>query len=425
MTDMTEALTSNATFSKTQLRLLLLLGLSVLINYVDRGNLSIAAPMLKDELHLRPDQLGLLLSAFFWTYALCQPLAGWLVDRYDVSWVLAGGFFLWSAATAVTGFAGSFVVLFAIRLVLGVGESVAYPSYSKIFERHFAQRQKGKVNSVIASGSALGSASGALGGGILMASFGWRPFFVVLGVVTLLWLPAWLRWKPQPTVAQRGGAVYVPTVAAIFAQRSAWGTFLGLFFGNYVLYFLISWLPYYLIRERNFSAKNMAFTGGATYVAMALGSALTGWLSDRWLASGASASRVRKTAVGGGLLCSSLCVAVSVVADPFWTVVLLIVGGAFYGVASSNAWAISQTISGPEAAGRWAGCKNFFGNLAGVAAPALTGMIVTYTGQFFWAFVLTGVIGVIGSAIWVFVVGPVRPVVWAGAAAVPPPLVSV
>jgi ACS family D-galactonate transporter-like MFS transporter len=111
---------------------LVLLGISVFINYVDRGNLSIAAPMLKDELRISATQLGILLSAFFWTYACLQPIAGWLVDRVNVNWVIAGGFFLWSAATAATGLAHTFSVLFALRLLLGIGESVAYPSYSKI-----------------------------------------------------------------------------------------------------------------------------------------------------------------------------------------------------------------------------------------------------------------------------------------------------
>src|SRR5579859_6143946 len=108
---------------------LVLLGIATFINYVDRGNLSIAAPMLKDELAISASQLGLLLSAFFWTYACLQPLAGWLVDRYNVNWVFAGGFLLWSLATAATGAVHVFAALFALRLLLGVGESVAYPSY--------------------------------------------------------------------------------------------------------------------------------------------------------------------------------------------------------------------------------------------------------------------------------------------------------
>ena len=156
---------------------LVLLAISVFINYVDRGNLSIAAPMLKDELGISAAQLGLLLSAFFWTYAGLQPFSGWLVDRLNVNWVFAGGFFLWSAATAATGIVHTFAVLFVLRLLLGMGESVAYPSYSKIIALNFPEERRGTANSLIAAALLLGPGTGMLFGGLLMARFGWRPFF--------------------------------------------------------------------------------------------------------------------------------------------------------------------------------------------------------------------------------------------------------
>ena len=131
---------------------LALLGISAFINYVDRGNLSIAAPMLKDELGISASQLGLLFSAFFGTHACLQPIAGWLVDRFNVNWVIAGGFLVWSAATAGTGIVHAFWTLFALRLILGAGESVAYPSYSKIIALHFPEEHRGLANSVIAAG---------------------------------------------------------------------------------------------------------------------------------------------------------------------------------------------------------------------------------------------------------------------------------
>src|SRR5215469_4513731 len=138
------------------LAVLVLLAISVFINYVDRGNLSIAAPMLKDELGISASQLGFLLSAFFWTYACLQLVSGWLVDRLNVNWVIAGGFFLWSAATAGTGAVRAFATLFLLRLILGIAESVAYPSYSKIIALNFPEEHRGLANSVIAAGLTLG-----------------------------------------------------------------------------------------------------------------------------------------------------------------------------------------------------------------------------------------------------------------------------
>ena len=169
-------------------RVLLLLTFSVLINYIDRSNLSIAAPLLKDELGLTNTQLGTLLAAFFWTYAMLQIPAGWLVDRFEVKWVFAAGFFIWSTATAATGLLHGFVALIAVRVILGVGESVAFPSYSNILSARFPEARRGFPNALVMAGLSLGPAIGILVGSRVVGAFGWRPFFLVLGVGGLLWL---------------------------------------------------------------------------------------------------------------------------------------------------------------------------------------------------------------------------------------------
>src|SRR3984893_5082364 len=144
--------------SSSMIGILFLLALSVFINYIDRANLSVAAPLLQDELGLSHAQLGILLSAFFWTYACMQLLAGWLVDRFEVKWVLAIGFFVWSAATSFTGALHAFIALLVVRVVVGIGESVAYPAYAKIFANHFVESQRGFANSIVGAGQSLGSA---------------------------------------------------------------------------------------------------------------------------------------------------------------------------------------------------------------------------------------------------------------------------
>ena len=178
-------------------RVAALLGFSIFINYIDRGTLSIAAPLVKDDLSLSATQLGILLSAFFYTYAPFQIVSGWLVDRFDVNWLIALGVFLWSAATVGTGFAHGFLFLILMRLLLGVGESVSYPSYSKIIAKHFSELNRGRANSAIAAGYACGPAFGTLLGGLLIAHVGWRLFFVVLGLASALWLLPWSQWMPR------------------------------------------------------------------------------------------------------------------------------------------------------------------------------------------------------------------------------------
>jgi MFS family permease len=405
--------TSERTRLSSRLQIVIaLLGISVFINYVDRGNLSIAAPMLKDELGISASHLGVLLSAFFWTYACLQPVTGWLVDRFNVNWVFAAGFFLWSAATAATGLVHAFTMLFALRLILGVGESVAYPSYSKIIALNFPEEHRGLANSIITAGLALGPGFGMLMGGMLMARFGWRSFFIVLGLVSLLWLVPWVKCMPHARDAIHADTAGGPSLPEFLRQRSAWGSCVGLFCNNYVNYFLITWLPFYLVRERHFSMDNMAKIGGVAYLLAACSATLSGWLSDRWIMSGATPTRVRKTFVGVGLTLAGIFLGLNSFCGPALCIVLLWVGLMFFGMNSSNVWAITQTLAGPQAAGRWTGFQNFVGNLAGVVAPALTGFVLDRTGHFYWAFlVLTGV-GLIGTASWVFLVGPVEQVAW-------------
>lgn len=409
---MSEPSTHDASRSGGMNRVLVLLGFSVFINYIDRANLSVAAPLLKDELGLSHAQLGLLLSAFFWTYACMQILAGWLVDRFEVKWVLAIGFFLWSLATAFTGALHAFSALLVIRIILGVGESVAYPAYAKIFANHFVESQRGFANSIVGAGQSLGPAVGILFGGTLVAHFGWRPFFFVLGLVSLFWLPPWLRWMPRTAATGRLDMKRGPGLAEIVRHRSTWGTWIGHFCCNYFFYFLLTWLPYYLQSERHFSPYGMARIGGATFLLAALSSPICGWLSDRWISSGATVTRVRKTFMGVGMACNGLFLVGCAGASNKLLVVLLLLSGASFGLVSSNLNAITQTLAGPHAVGRWMGAQNFVANLAGAVAPALTGFLVGRLGHFYWPFLITSVITWIGAADYVLVVGRVETVVW-------------
>jgi ACS family D-galactonate transporter-like MFS transporter len=394
------------------LAITVLMGIATFINYVDRGNLSIAAPLLKDELRLSASQLGILLSAFFWTYAFLQPVAGWLVDRLNVNWVFAGGFLLWSAATAATGIVQLFWTLFLLRLILGVGESVAYPSYSRIIAVNFPEEHRGLANAVISAGLVLGPGFGMLLGGMLMGRFGWRPFFMVLGVVSLLWLVPWIKWMPQGSGSARVEAKGAPSFIQFLRLRSAWGTSAGLFCVNYVSYFLITWLPFYLVRERHFSMDAMARAGGAIYLVSAGFTTLCGWASDRWIVAGGTPTLVRKAFVGGGLAFAGICLSLSAIGSPAVCVAMLLLGMMGFGASSSNVWAITQRLAGPQAAGRWTGFQNFVGNLAGVIAPTVTGFVVDRTGHFYWAFAIVTAVALIGTLSWAFVVGPVEQVIW-------------
>lgn len=404
--------------TRRQWTVVLLLAASVVINYVDRSNLSIAATVVQGELHLSSLQIGSLLSAFFWTYALLQlcGLVGWISDRLPVGWVMAGGYTVWCAATALTGFASSFETIFLARLLLGAGESVAYPCYSRIFAE-LPDSQRGKANAFIDAGTKLGPAAGALVGGILLVHFGWRMLFIALGAGGLLWLLPWLRYMPRTEIRDRPSA---PQGTASFGKmlrlRRAWGTFLGHFCGNYFFYFLLTWLPVYLVREQHMSISSMSRLTSAVFFLIAASTTTAGWLSDHLMARGFSATRVRLSVVVGGLgVASSLVGLAFVHHNPPLSLAILAVASAGYGAFSSNHWAITQTLAGPGFAGRWSSLQNGVANLSGIVAPWSAGLIVQRNGSSRFAFVITGLVALAGALIWGLLVRRVEPVEWEAA----------
>jgi ACS family D-galactonate transporter-like MFS transporter len=393
-------------------RVVFLLSLSVFINYIDRSNLSIAAPLLQRELGISYSQLGVLFSAFFWPYALMQMPAGWLVDHFDVKWVFAAGFFLWSAATAVTGTLHGFAALIVIRVILGLGESIVFPSCSKILGTHLVEKRRGFANALLMAGLSLGPALGILFGGVVIGRFGWRPFFVTLGLASLLWLVPWLAWMPRwpnrPALVPNHQMGYL----RIFRERSAWGTCLGQFCINYFLYFLVTWLPTYLVRGRGFSANDMAKAGSLVFFMSAVSATAGGKLCDRWLNAGTSLTSVRKACMVLGHVGIGISLAATVFTHGAMFIVMLALTGIFLGISVCNSWAIAQTLAGPLAAGRWTGLQNFVGNFAGWVAPALTGILADRTGSFRWPFFITAAVAWVGALSWGWVVGPVEQCDW-------------
>jgi len=389
---------------------LLLLGLCVFINYIDRGNLSIAAPLLKDELSISASQLGILLAAFFWTYTAMQFVCGWLVDRFDVRRVLAAGYLTWSLATVTTGLVRGFVMLLAIRLLLGIGESVAFPACSKILACHLPEHHRGFANGVIAFAYRFGNAIGTFGAGLLMATYGWRPVFIGIGLVSLLWLPAWIKWMPCRTVTDDSIAK-TASFADILRHRSFWGASLGQFCHAYLFYFMVTWLPFYLVRERHLSVQSMARVAALYYLTDAMSAIATGWLSDFWIRRGYTPTLVRKTVMAIGSVVATVAMA-ACATSPATYLPWLIAVGVGCGIGGASIFTFAQTLAGPQAAGRWTGLQNGFANMAGAVAPALTGFVVERTGSFAAAMEITTIAVIIGGFAWVFVVGRVEQVSW-------------
>lgn len=387
---------------------LALLFVSICINYADRGNLGVAARSLETELHLSKDQLGILLSAFSITYALSQLAAGKLIDRWNVNWVYALAFLLWSGATGLTGLAGGFVSIFVLRLLLGASESVAYPSYSKMICISFPEQLRGTANALIDAGSKIGPALGVLLGVKMLEWFSWRGMFLIIGAVSLLWLLPWsviVPKLPSRHVTHAGSPAVTPSTGEILSKRALWGTALGLFGGNYTWFFFLNWLPYYLQTERHYTEDRLAIVGSMPFWAVAVSSMLFGMLADWFIRRGSDPGRVRQQFVCWGMLgCCALMLPAVLVSGQALANFFLISAFISLGAWSSNNWALTQLLAGPQAAGKWTGIQNCMGNFAGILGPAISGYALQATHSFFAAFAIACgvlVLGVLGY--WIVV----------------------
>jgi MFS family permease len=403
-------------------RLVLLISAALFINYVDRGNLATAAPLIQDELHLSATELGTLLSAFYYSYVLAMAPVGWLGERYGAHRVLGVGVAIWSVSTLLSGFAGTFVSLLLLRLMLGVGESVGFPCSSKLVAVAVEPARIGTANGMMAFGYLIGPALGTVLGGTLMSHVGWRPVFVLFGALSLLWLWPWSRVRvAEPAPRTREQAPAGPTFVQILRERGLWGAALGHFSSNYNYYFILAWLPLYLVKVRGFSMQSMANVAGFAYLINAFAGLFSGWATDAWIRTGRSASVIYKSTMALNHVASIAAMAGMVLLPLQGCVACLFAYQVVVGLSSPGVFAIPQILAGPTAAGRWVGVQNTCGNVAGILAPQLTGILVDTTGSFTSAFALAAVINVLGLVGWIWILPRIEPLRWDRLLGVPEP----
>jgi MFS family permease len=391
---------------------LALLVISVCINYADRGNLGVAAKSLERELHLGQDQLGTLLGAFSLTYALALIAAGKLIDKWNVNWLYAAAFFFWSGATGATAIATGFWSILTLRLLLGVSESVAYPAYAKMIVTSFPEGLRGTANGLIDAGSKLGPAIGVYLGVKMLGSFTWRGMFAIMGGASLLWLIPWCLIAaklPGKQPEKTAVPAWCPSYKEIASTRGLIGTALGLFGGNYAWFFLLNWLPYYFENDRHYTHDQLAVMGSLPFWAVAFASMCCGFLADWLIHRGFEPGRVRQYFVCGGLAgCCILMFSSVLVHDAWQSNILLILALVSLGAWSSNHWAFSQFLAGPETAGKWTALQNCIGNFAGVLGPMVSGFALKATHSFFSAFAIASAFQMLAVLGYWFIVGKPR-----------------
>ena len=388
--------------TNTGAALIFLLGAAVFLNYVDRGAIAVAAPVMKGELGLSATDFGIAVSAFFWVYAPVQLMIGWLCDRFSVYKLMSGGVVLWAASTMLMGFTGGFVSLLVLRIMLGVGESIAFPGTSKIIARHVPAERRGMANAAVAAGLAFGPAVGTLAGGLIVAEWGWRAMFFAFGIATLIWLVPWQRTvRMLPTSGHHDEGAVVP-LGALIRKWPLWSMSIVHSLGNYCFYFLLAWLPLFLVQSRGFTIREMtllAALGFAVQGACALG---YGQFSDWWTRSGGSEAFCRRwMMVASQVLAAVAILGLAFAHSALAIALLLCLAGAASASLSLNLYAVAQMFAGPRASGTWVGVQNAFGNLSGIFGPIITGIIVDSAG-YDAAFVVTAVVAAVGALWWAF-----------------------
>lgn len=389
-----------------------LLFIASLINYIDRSSLSLALPLISRDLGLGPESKGLLLSAFFWSYALLQIPVGWAADRVNLRWLYFGAFLLWSLGQGLTGFAASLGILILFRLLLGVGESIYLPGGTKIVSLLFGPAERGLPCGLFDFGTRMGLVMGGLIIPWMLVRFDWRLSFRLLGFAGLLWVFPWV-WATRGRLAQRPRPAdparnRKQQIRWLLTNRNLIGICLGFFCFDYYWYLFVTWLPDYLVTVRHLTILKAGFFSSLPYFVFGASEPLGGWIADRLILYGWDETRTRKGIVALAFLSGLLLIPASHVHSAT-AAIALIAGGSMVGLATGNLLVILQCCAPQEDVGLWTGFENFAGNLAGVLAPIATGLLISRTGSYAPGFGLAAGVLIAGIFCYWFIVGDLRP----------------
>jgi MFS family permease len=388
-----------------------LLALASIIAYVDRVNLSVALidPAFKNFFRISNTDRGLLNSAFFWSYSLLQIPAGWLVDRYGSKYPVIAGFAVWSGLTALTALTTGFYTLFAVRLLLGMGEAVLHTASMRWIRFHFAEKQRGLAIGIFMSGSKYGPAVGAMLSALLIDRFGWQAMFLILGLLALTWIVPFFFLvaddQESGTAAKetaRGDDA--ATMRGMLASPIIWGTVIGTFCYMYFVYFCLTWMPAYLNEARGLSLDSSSLFTSFPFAGMATVAILGGWAADGLIGRGHDAVKVRKAFTIAGFVMASTELVGAYSASLNVALFFFVFSLSGLGLATANYWALTQTLLPGAAIGRIVGLQNFAANLPGVVAPIITGWLVEKTGTFTAPLEAVLVALVVGVAAYLFLV---------------------
>jgi ACS family D-galactonate transporter-like MFS transporter len=405
-----------------------LLGSGVLVSFLDRVNLSAAAPQLQRELHIGPAELGILLSAFYWPYAALQIPLGLFVDRMGATRIGRWGSLLWTLASAITALASGFGGILAARMLLGVAEAPSFPVVSKATGHWFPRNERARATAIFDASAKFSSVIGVPAIAFVVVEFGWRWGFAATSAISFLYFLAFFFLYRDPGDDRRlsrvehdymlaGGAVpegRSPAGSAgmlgyLLSQPKVWGLALGFGAYGYSFYLFLTWLPAYLVNSGGMSIlRSATFAATPWAVATVTDLAVGGWLIDALIARGADETRVRKSVLVTGMLFGLAVIGATRTTDPRWATFWISISLGGLAAAAPVGWSLPSLIAPKGGVGTVGGIMNFAVNVMGIAAPIVTGEIVELTHSFTNAFLAAAAILVLGILAFVFLLGKIE-----------------
>ncbi len=405
-----------------------LLFVTVVINYLDRANLAVAAPLLRQDLGIDSVQMGLIFSAFGWSYASCQIPGGWLVDRMSSRRLYTCLIALWSVATGILGLARSMTALFGLRLAVGAIESPSFPINNRVVTIWFPERERASAIAFYTSGQFVGLAFLTPVLMYLQLRFGWRALFAVLGLVGIVWAVVWylLYREPaalsganseevEPVPAERRLESNQPAVATksqsgdllkVVTNVKLWGLYIGQYAVTSVLWFFLTWFPTYLVQYRHISFSKAGVLASLPFLAAFCGVVLSGLLSDFLFRRGLSLGASRKAPIVAGLLLSMTIIGANFVQTPAAMIAFMSLAFFGNGVASIS-WSLVSELAPIGLIGLTGGMFNFMGNLPAITVPIIIGILVRGN-DFSMALAFISAMALMGALSYIFVVGKIE-----------------
>jgi ACS family D-galactonate transporter-like MFS transporter len=418
---------SPARRSNARLVVLALISVATLLNYLDRAVMGVAAPSMSRELGLSPAVMGVILSAFSWTYALAQIPGGMLLDRLGTRLTYALSLASWSFFTLLHGVAAGVKSIITFRLGLGMAEAPCFPTNSRVLSTWFPQQERARANGVYSVGMYAGLAFLSPVLFWIAAAGGWRMLFFVSGGLGMAYAGIWYLSYREPQhsrsvnqaeldyIEAGGGLAYTGAsipfswrlVRRLLGKRQILGASIGQFCGNSTLVFFLTWFPTYLATERHMDWIKSGFFAVMPYIAATAGVLLGGAISDALIRRTGSVSLGRKLPIVCGLLLASTIILANYVGSN--ALVILVMSIAFFGQGMVNlGWTLISDVAPKPLIGLTGGVFNLCTNLAGIVTPLVIGIVVERTGSFYGALAYIGTLALIGAASYIFIVGDVH-----------------